>query len=99
MADRLEVRLHDEQIGWITRGSRREHMEFEWIDGYTPGPVALHRSRRSVRPKAPSPAASSLFGGYALEGRGVNSSPSAAASATGDLYAMLRELGSRSPAP
>jgi hypothetical protein len=29
MADRLEVRLHDEQIGWITRGSRRERIEFE----------------------------------------------------------------------
>ena len=41
MADRLEVRLHGEQIGWIARGSRRERIEFEWADGYTPGPVTL----------------------------------------------------------
>jgi hypothetical protein len=37
MADRLEVRLHGEQIGWIARGSRRERIEFEWAHGYTPG--------------------------------------------------------------
>ena len=95
MADRLEVRLHDERIGWITRGGRRERIEFEWIDGYTPGPVTLTESFGSVRPKAPSAAASSLFGGYALEGRqrerltqrrGI-SNPT-------DLYAMLREFGS-----
>jgi hypothetical protein len=69
MADRLEVRLHGEQIGWIARGTRRERIEFEWIDGYTPGPVTLTESFGSVRPKAPSAAASSFFGGYALEGR------------------------------
>ena len=39
MAERLEVRLHGEQAGWITRGSRRDRIEFEWIDGYEPGPV------------------------------------------------------------
>ena len=37
MADRLEVRLHGKQIGWIARGSRRERIEFEWADGYAPG--------------------------------------------------------------
>ena len=37
MAERLEVRLHGEQVGWITRGSRRERIEFEWADGYSPG--------------------------------------------------------------
>jgi serine/threonine-protein kinase HipA len=95
MAEKLEVRLHGEQIGWIARGTRRERIEFEWIDGYTPGPVTLTESFGSVRPKAPSAAASSFFGGYALEGRqrerltqrrGI-SNPT-------DLYAMLREFGS-----
>ena len=95
MADRLEVRQHGEQLGWITRGSRRERIEFEWADGYIPGPVTLTESFGSVRPKAPSTAASSFFGGYALEGRqrerltqrrGI-SNPT-------DLYAMLREFGS-----
>jgi serine/threonine-protein kinase HipA len=95
MGDRLEVRLHGEQIGWITRGSRRDRIEFDWADGYTPGPVTLTESFGSVRPKAPPGAASSFFGGYALEGRqrerltqrrGI-SNPT-------DLYAMLREFGS-----
>ena len=95
MADRLEVRLHDEPVGWIARGSRRERIEFEWVDGYAPGPVTLTESFGSVRSKAPSAAASCFFGGYALEGRqrerlterrGI-SSPT-------DLYAMLREFGS-----
>lgn len=95
MADRLEVRLHGEQIGWIARGSRRERIEFEWADGYTPGPVTLTESFGSVRLEAPSPAASSFFGGYALEGRqrerltqrrGIRN--------PADLYAMLREFGS-----
>jgi serine/threonine-protein kinase HipA len=95
MGDGLEVRLHGEQIGWITRGTRRERVEFEWAEGYTPGPVTLTESFGSVRPKAPSGAASSFFGGYALEGRqrerltqrrGI-SNPT-------DLYAMLREFGS-----
>jgi len=69
MAERLEVRLHGEQIGWITRGSRRDRIEFEWIDGYEPGPVTLTESFGAVRPVAPSAAASSFFGGHALEGR------------------------------
>src|ERR1700722_2538831 len=95
MADRLEVRLHGEQIGWIARGSRRERIEFGWADGYPPGPVTLTESFGSVRLEAPSAAASSFFGGYALEGRqrerltqrrGI-SNPT-------DLYAMLREFGS-----
>jgi serine/threonine-protein kinase HipA len=95
VADRLEVRLHDEPVGWIAHGSRRERIEFEWVDGYTPGPVTLTESFGSVRSKAPSAAASSFFGGYALEGRqrerlterrGI-SNPT-------DLYAMLREFGS-----
>jgi len=95
VTDRLEVRLHDEPVGWIARGSRRERIEFEWADGYTPGPVTLTESFGSVRSKAPSAAASSFFGGYALEGRqrerlterrGI-SNPT-------DLYAMLREFGS-----
>jgi serine/threonine-protein kinase HipA len=95
VADRLEVRLHDEPVGWIARGSRRERIEFEWVDGYAPGPVTLTESFGSVRSKAPSAAASCFFGGYALEGRqrerlterrGI-SSPT-------DLYAMLREFGS-----
>src|ERR1039457_2822737 len=69
MANRLEVRLHGEPVGWITRGSRRDHIEFEWADGYMPGPVTLTESFGTVRPKAPSAAASNFFGGYALEGR------------------------------
>jgi hypothetical protein len=47
--------------------SRRERIEFEWLHGYTPGPVTLTESFRSVRSKAPSAAASSFFRGYALE--------------------------------
>jgi serine/threonine-protein kinase HipA len=95
VADRLEVRLHDEPVGWIARAHRRERIEFEWADGYTPGPVTLTESFGSVRSKAPSAEASSFFGGYALEGRqrerltarrGI-SNPT-------DLYAMLREFGS-----
>jgi serine/threonine-protein kinase HipA len=95
MADQLEVRLHDQPVGWISRGSRRERIEFEWVDGYVPGPVTLTESFGAVRPKAPSAAASSFFGGYALEGRqrerltarrGI-SNPT-------DLFAMLREFGS-----
>lgn len=95
MPERLQVRLHGEQVGWIARGSRRERIEFEWLDGYTPGPVTLTESFGSVRSRAPSDAASSFFGGYALEGRqrerltqrrGI-SNPT-------DLYAMLREFGS-----
>ena len=95
MADRLEVRLHREQIGWIARGSRRERIEFEWADGYTPGPVTLTESFGSVRLKAPSPAASSFFGGYALEGRQRERlTQRRGISNPADLYAMLREFGS-----
>jgi serine/threonine-protein kinase HipA len=95
MTDRLEVRLHDQPVGWIARGSRRERIEFEWVDGYTPGPVTLTESFGSVRSKAPTAPASSFFGGYALEGRqreqltqrrGIRDPT--------DLYAMLREFGS-----
>jgi serine/threonine-protein kinase HipA len=76
---------------WFTAGS----IEFEWLEGDAPGAVTLTESFGSVRSKAPSPAASSFFGGYALEGRqrerltqrrGI-SNPT-------DLYAMLREFGS-----
>ena len=56
MADRLEVRLHGEQIGWITRGSRRERIEFDWADGHLPGLVTLTESFGSVLPKAQSAA-------------------------------------------
>jgi serine/threonine-protein kinase HipA len=95
MADRLEVRLHGEQIGWITRGSRRERIEFEWADGYIPGPVTLTESFGSVRLRAPSPAASSFFGGYALEGRQRERlTQRRGISNPADLYAMLREFGS-----
>jgi serine/threonine-protein kinase HipA len=95
MANRLEVRLHGEPVGWIARGSRRERVEFEWTDGYTPGPVTLTESFGAVRSKAPTASASSFFGGYALEGRqrerltqrrGIRDPT--------DLYAMLREFGS-----
>jgi serine/threonine-protein kinase HipA len=95
MADRLEVRLHDQPVGWIARSSRRERIEFEWVGGYTPGPVTLTESFGSVRSKAPTASASSFFGGYALEGRqrerltqrrGIRDPT--------DLYAMLREFGS-----
>ncbi len=41
MPEQLEVRLHGELAGWITRGSRRERVEFEWADGHQPGPVTL----------------------------------------------------------
>jgi serine/threonine-protein kinase HipA len=95
MAERLEVRLHGEHVGWIIRGSRRDRIEFEWIDGYEPGPVTLTESFGAIRSVAPSAAASSFFGGYALEGRqrerltqrrGIGNPT--------DLYAMLREFGS-----
>lgn len=95
MADRLEVRLHGQRVGWITRASRRERIEFEWVGGYMPGPVTLTESFGSVRSKAPTASASSFFGGYALEGRqreqltrrrGIRDPT--------DLYAMLREFGS-----
>lgn len=94
VTDRLEVRLHDQQIGWIARGSRRERIQFEWVDGYMPGPVTLTESFGSVRLKAPSVEASNFFGGYALEGRqrqrlteqrGIPNPT--------DLYLMLREFG------
>jgi serine/threonine-protein kinase HipA len=95
MADRLEVRLHGEQVGWIARGSRRERIEFEWADGYTPGPVTLTESFGSVLPKAPPAAASSFFGGYALEGRQRERlTQRRGISNPADLYAMLREFGS-----
>src|SRR5271169_4346118 len=95
MADRLEVRLHGEQIGWIARGSRRERIEFEWADGYTPGPVTLTESFGSVLLKAPSLTASSFFGGYALEGRQRERlTQRRGISNPADLYAMLREFGS-----
>lgn len=95
MADRLEVRLHDELIGSITRASRRERIEFEWIDGYAQGPVTLTESFGSVRLRAPSAAASNFFGGYALEGRQRErlTERRGIANPT-DLYAMLREFGS-----
>jgi serine/threonine-protein kinase HipA len=95
MADRLEVRLHGGQIGWVARGSRRERIEFEWADGYTPGPVTLTESFGSVLPKAPPNAASSFFGGYALEGRQRERlTQRRGISNPADLYAMLREFGS-----
>jgi serine/threonine-protein kinase HipA len=95
MADRLEVRLHGEQIGWVVRGSRRERIGFEWADGYTSGPVTLTESFGSVRPKAPPAAASSFFGGYALEGRQRERlTQRRGISNPADLYAMLREFGS-----
>jgi serine/threonine-protein kinase HipA len=95
MADRLEVRLHGEQIGWITRGSRRERIEFQWAEGYTPGPVTLTESFGSVLPKAPPGAASSFLGGYALEGRQRERlTQRRGISNPADLYAMLREFGS-----
>jgi serine/threonine-protein kinase HipA len=95
MTDQLEVRLHGQPVGWIARGSRRERIEFGWVDGYTPGPVTLTESFGSVRSNAPTAAASSFFGGFALEGRqreqltrrrGIRDPT--------DLYAMLREFGS-----
>lgn len=95
MPDRLEVRLHGQPVGWITRGSRRERIEVEWIGEYTSGPVTLTESFGSVRSKAPTGSASSFFGGYALEGRqreqltqrrGIRDPT--------DLYAMFREFGS-----
>ncbi len=95
MADRLEVRLHGEQIGRIARGSRRERIEFEWADGYNPGPVTLTELFGSVRRKAPSGAASSFFGGYALEGRQRERlTQRRGISNPADLYAMLHEFGS-----
>lgn len=84
MAERLEVRLHGEPAGWITRGSRRDRIEFEWADGYTPGLVTLTESFGAVRPKAPSAEASSFFGGMRLRAASASGSPSVAAS-DGDL--------------
>jgi serine/threonine-protein kinase HipA len=95
VADRLEVRLHDESVGWIAHGSRRERIEFEWADGHTPGPVTLTESFGPIRPKAPSAEASSFFGGYALEGRQRERlTKRRGLSNPTDLYGMLREFGS-----
>src|SRR5262245_52433674 len=95
MAERLEVRLHGEPVGWITRAPRRARIEFEWIDGYKPGPVTLTESFGAVRLKAPSAAASSFFGGYALEGRQRERLTQRRGTTNPtDLYAMLREFGS-----
>jgi serine/threonine-protein kinase HipA len=82
-------------VGWIRRGSRRERIEFEWIDRYAPGPVTLTEAFGSVRPKAPAAAASNFFGGYALEGRQRERlTQRRGISDPTDLYAMLREFGS-----
>src|SRR5580704_1345005 len=95
MTERLAVSLHGEPVGWITRGSRRERIEFEWLEGYTPGAVTLTESFGSVRTKAPSAAASSFFGGYALEGRQRERlTERRGISNPADLYALLREFGS-----
>jgi len=95
MDDKLEVRLHGEQVGWISRGARRERIEVEWVDGYEPGHVTLTESFGAVRQKAPSGPASSFFGGYALEGRQRERlTARRGISDPTDLYAMLREFGS-----
>src|ERR1700735_2214164 len=95
MADRLEVRLHGEPVGWITRGSRRDRVEFEWAHGYTPGLVTRRESCGAVRPTAPTAEASNFFGGYALEGRQRERlTERRGISDPTDLYAMLREFGS-----
>lgn len=39
MADRLEVRLHGESIGWIARGARRERIE---LNGQTVLELTAH---------------------------------------------------------
>jgi serine/threonine-protein kinase HipA len=94
MPDRLEVRLHGEPAGWIARGSRRDRIEFERVDGYG-GPVTLTESFGSVRLTAPAVAASNFFGGYALEGRQRERlTQRRGISDPTDLYAMLREFGS-----
>lgn len=94
MAERLDVRLHDDLVGWIARGSRRERIEFEWINGYSPGSVTLTEAFGSVRPRAAAPAASNYFGGYALEGRQRERlTQRRGISDPADLYAMLREFG------
>lgn len=95
MADQLDVHLHGERIGRIMPGSRRERIEFEWIDGYSPGPVTLTEAFGSVRRRAPTPTASNFFGGYALEGRQRQRlTQRRGISDPADLYAMLREFGS-----
>jgi serine/threonine-protein kinase HipA len=95
MADRLEVRLHGKLVGRIAPASRHERIEFEWIDGYSPGPVTLTEAFGSVRPRAAAPAASNFFGGYALEGRQRDRlTQRRGISDPTDLYAMLREFGS-----
>jgi serine/threonine-protein kinase HipA len=95
MADRLDVRLHGELVGRIAPASRRERIEFEWIDGYSPGRITLTEAFGSVRPRAAAPAASNFFGGYALEGRQRERlTQRRGISDPTDLYAMLREFGS-----
>jgi serine/threonine-protein kinase HipA len=95
MAELLEVRLHGEPVGSIAPSSRRERIEFKWIDGYAPGPVTLTEAFGSVRPAAPAAAASNFFGGYALEGRQRQQlTQRRGISDPADLYAMLREFGS-----
>ncbi|HET9899363.1 MAG TPA: HipA domain-containing protein [Streptosporangiaceae bacterium] len=94
MANRLEVRLHGELVGLIGRSSRPERVEFEWIDGYSPGPVTLTEAFGSVRPRASAAAASGFFGGYALEGRQRERlTQRRGISDPTDLYSMLREFG------
>ena len=93
MADRLEVRLHGERIGWIARGSRRERIEFQWAERYVSGPVTLTESFGSVRQKAPSSAASRFFGGYVLEGRQRERlTQRRGISNPADLYAMFHRV-------
>jgi serine/threonine-protein kinase HipA len=95
MADRLEVRLHGEPVGWITRGSRRDRIEFEWSGSYRTGSVTLTESFGAVRAKAPTAEASNFFGGYALEGRQRERlTERRGISDPTDLYAMLGEFGS-----
>jgi serine/threonine-protein kinase HipA len=95
VADQLEVRLHGEPIGSIARGTRRDRIAFEWINGYAPGPVTLTEAFGSVRPVPESAAASNFFGGYAVEGRQRQRlTQSRGISDPADLYAMLREFGS-----
>lgn len=95
MDRRLEVRLHGEQVGWVSRGTRRERIEFEWADDYQPGLVTLTESFGAVRQKAPTAAASSFFGGYALEGRQREQlTARRGISDPSDLFAMLRVFGS-----
>ena len=86
------------KVDYLPPGLNRkasELLDFEVRLPGVPAGITLTESFGSVLLKAPSPAASSFFGGYALEGRQRERlTQRRGISNPADLYAMLREFGS-----